>query len=81
MESKKIKLRFWIRYRGKILRFLGWENYEPCYYGGSQKSFIFRLPPGDKRRRGMHHHRGEYDAKTAAWFAQFPVGRWIEISQ
>ncbi len=71
-----VVVRGWVCRGEKIVRILTWSNYEPCYYGGFQRDFIFRLPDNDPRPRGLHLAGSEF---VFDWYASLPVGQWVEV--
>lgn len=75
----KLISRYWIRYKGRIVKFLAWENYEQCFYGKGPRSFLYRLPDNDPRPLGHHLLDGEYDDSEASWYDRLPIGQWAEI--
>ena len=71
--------RWWIKYKDRIIRFLAYENYELCYYGGFPRGFVYRLSEDDPRPLGTHILGGDYSDAYAAWFESLPVGQWVEV--
>lgn len=69
--------RFWLRYQGRIYRFIAVTFYTPETERDGGIGYTKRI---SHRRwtRGWHWGRGEYDEGTARWFAELPLDQWVE---
>jgi len=71
----KILDRGHVLHNGQKIKFLSVSLYEPCYYGGFPRDFIFRLPDNDGRRT-RYFDGAQWSHE---WYNNLPVGIWCEI--
>lgn len=71
-------LRFWLRYQGRILRFLQVTDYRECERGGEPRYYVKRIT---HRRwaRGWHYFGAQSWQPHLEHYARLPADEWVEL--